>query len=147
MGTKEDQQESWPKQVAQPSSSVGKREVKSSPKERTSGREENILKIIQSTTDETSSNSPTTIWILPDNRRDKESREIEKTRVPLQYSCLENPKDRGAWQATVHGVARVRHDLVTKLLMLLKTSSQEKRLSAEELIHSNCDAGEDLRVL
>ena len=22
---------------------------------------------------------------------------------PLQYSCLENPKDRGAWQATVHG--------------------------------------------
>ena len=21
---------------------------------------------------------------------------------PLQYSCLENPKDRGAWQATVH---------------------------------------------
>ena len=24
---------------------------------------------------------------------------------PLQYSCLENPVDRGAWQATVHGVA------------------------------------------
>ena len=24
---------------------------------------------------------------------------------PLQYSCLENPKDRGAWQATVHGVS------------------------------------------
>ena len=23
----------------------------------------------------------------------------------FQYSCLENPKDRGAWQATVHGVA------------------------------------------
>ena len=22
---------------------------------------------------------------------------------PLQYSCLENPTDRGAWQATVHG--------------------------------------------
>ena len=33
---------------------------------------------------------------------------------PLQYSCLENPMDRGAWQATVHGVARVRHDLATK---------------------------------
>ena len=32
----------------------------------------------------------------------------------LQYSCLENPKDRGAWQATVHGVARVGHDLATK---------------------------------
>ena len=26
---------------------------------------------------------------------------------PLQYSCLENPMDKEAWQATVHGVARV----------------------------------------
>ena len=25
---------------------------------------------------------------------------------PLQYSGLENPMDRGAWQATVHGVAK-----------------------------------------
>ena len=24
---------------------------------------------------------------------------------PLQYSCLENPMNRGAWRATVHGVA------------------------------------------
>ena len=29
---------------------------------------------------------------------------------PLRYSCLEIPMDRGAWQATVHGVARVRCD-------------------------------------
>ena len=27
---------------------------------------------------------------------------------PLQYSCLENPVDRGTWWATVHGVTRVR---------------------------------------
>ena len=27
---------------------------------------------------------------------------------PLQYSCLENPIDRGAWWATVHGVAKSR---------------------------------------
>ena len=33
---------------------------------------------------------------------------------PLQYSCLENPIDRGAWRATVHGIARVGHDLGTK---------------------------------
>ena len=33
---------------------------------------------------------------------------------PLQYSCLENPMDRGALQATVHRVARVGHDLATK---------------------------------
>ena len=30
---------------------------------------------------------------------------------PLQYSCLENPMDRGAWQAIVPGVVRVAHDL------------------------------------
>ena len=32
----------------------------------------------------------------------------------LQYSCLESPMDRGAWRATVHGVTRVGHDLVSK---------------------------------
>ena len=31
----------------------------------------------------------------------------------LQYSCLGNSMDRGAWRVTVDGVARVRHDLVT----------------------------------
>ena len=29
---------------------------------------------------------------------------------PLQYSCLENPLDRGTWWAAVHGFARVIHD-------------------------------------
>ena len=29
---------------------------------------------------------------------------------PLQYSCLGNPMDGGAWWATVHGIARVEHD-------------------------------------
>ena len=29
---------------------------------------------------------------------------------PLQYSCLENLMDRGAWQATVKGLQRVRHN-------------------------------------
>ena len=29
---------------------------------------------------------------------------------PLQYSCLENPVDRGASLATVHGAERVGHD-------------------------------------
>ena len=33
---------------------------------------------------------------------------------PLQYSCLENPMHRGAWWATVHGIARAGHNLVTK---------------------------------
>ena len=30
---------------------------------------------------------------------------------PLQYSCLENPMDGGAWWATVHGVAKIRTQL------------------------------------
>ena len=33
---------------------------------------------------------------------------------PLQYSHLENPIDRGACQATDHGMARVGHNLETK---------------------------------
>ena len=34
---------------------------------------------------------------------------------PLQYSCLENPMDRGAWQAIAHGVTRVGHDLALQI--------------------------------
>ena len=30
---------------------------------------------------------------------------------PLQYSCLGNPMDKGAWRATVHRVTRVRQQL------------------------------------
>ena len=33
---------------------------------------------------------------------------------PLQYSCLGNPMDRGAWWATVHGLHTVGHDAATK---------------------------------
>ena len=39
----------------------------------------------------------------------------ERNGNPLQYSCLENFMDRGAWQATVHGVAKVRHDWESSL--------------------------------
>ena len=38
---------------------------------------------------------------------------------PLQYSCLENPMDRGAWGATVHGVTKSQ----TRLSIL---SNEEK---------------------
>ena len=30
--------------------------------------------------------------------------------TPLQYSCLENPMDQGAWEAAVQGSHRVEHD-------------------------------------
>ena len=38
---------------------------------------------------------------------------------PLQYSCLENPMDRGAWRATVHGVS--------------KSQTRLKRLSTQDV--------------
>ena len=34
----------------------------------------------------------------------------EENGNPLQYSCLENPMDGGAWKATVHGVAKSETD-------------------------------------
>ena len=39
---------------------------------------------------------------------------------PLQYYCLENPMDRGAWQATVYGVAK-RTSLVAQMVKHLST--------------------------
>ena len=49
--------------------------------------------------------SVTEIWILLLCSRG------EGNDTPLQYSCLENPMDRGAWWAAVHGVARGRTGL------------------------------------
>ena len=43
---------------------------------------------------------------------------------PLQYSCLGNPMGRGAWWATVHGVARVGHDLATKQQQQIETGGR-----------------------
>ena len=40
---------------------------------------------------------------------------------PLQYSCLENPMDRGTWWATVHGSQRVGHDWATNTFCFLSS--------------------------
>ena len=40
--------------------------------------------------------------LIPGSGRSPEEGDVN----PLQYSCLENPMDRGAWQATVHGVSK-----------------------------------------
>ena len=51
---------------------------------------------------------------------------------PLQYSCLENPMDRGAWWATVHGVAksrtRLRDFTSTSHHSVMDSSSRNKQL-------------------
>ena len=43
-------------------------------------------------------------WVRSLGWEDPESKEGSGN--PLQYSCLENPMDGGAWWATVHGVAK-----------------------------------------
>ena len=49
---------------------------------------------------------------------------------PLQYSCLENPMDRGAWWATVHGVAKSRTWLSDF------TSTSQKLQSSGQILRS-----------
>ena len=63
---------------------------------------------------------------------------------PLQCSCLENPRDGGAWWAAVSGVAQGR----TRLKQLSSSSMDvragpKRRLGARELMLLNCGAGED----
>ena len=51
--------------------------------------------------------------------------------TPLQYSCLENPMDRGAWWAAVHGVAK-RHDWVTSLSCIGEGKGNPLQCSCQE---------------
>jgi len=38
---------------------------------------------------------------------------------PLQYSCLENSMDRGAWWAIVHGVTKSRTQLSNYIIIII----------------------------
>ena len=60
------------------------------------------------------------VWGVYIPQGQKESDSVEATQhthtgegngTPLQYSCLENPMDGGAWQAAVHGVAKSQTQL------------------------------------
>jgi len=53
---------------------------------------------------------------------------------PLQYSCLENPMDRGAWRAIVHGVAKSWSRLSNWAIR----SSWSEPLSAPGLVFADC---------
>ena len=48
----------------------------------------------------------TYIWTQSKKKKKKVEKEIRFAGTPLQYSCLENPMDGGAWKAAVHGVAQ-----------------------------------------
>ena len=65
---------------------------------------------------------------------------------PLQYSCLENPMDGGAWLAAVHGVAKSRTRLsdFTLTIKRLSTAQMEKAINPST---SFCPAGLPLRVM
>ena len=57
---------------------------------------------------------------------------------PLQYPCLENPNDRGAWWATVHGAAKSQTQLSTnahKQWVVLEFLRQFLVSSPGELFH------------
>ena len=49
-------------------------------------------------------------WVQPLGPEDFSG---EENGNPVQYSCLQNPMNRGAWWAAVHGVTRVGYDRVT----------------------------------
>ena len=48
---------------------------------------------------------------------------------PLQYSCLENPRDRGAWWAAAYGVVQSR----TRLMRLSSSSSSSNHIKIEKI--------------
>ena len=56
---------------------------------------------------------------------------------PLQYSCLGNPMNRRAWQATIHeGPKRVRHDLAPKHQQLASSKARSLSRGSSQEIYS-----------
>ena len=65
----------------------------------------------------------------------------EGTSSPLQYSCLENPMDREAWQTTVYGVARVGHDsdwTTTNVILGFPCGASGKETAGQYRRHKRC---------
>ena len=73
----------------------------------------------------------------------------EGSGYPFQYSCLENPTDRGAWWASVHGVAKSQTWLSHWACMLSRVSQESKStvwIMGQEIrpytAHSVCTGGQ-----
>ena len=53
---------------------------------------------------------------------------------PLQYFCLDNPMDRGAWWATVHGSKRVGHDRVANSFTFKTICSSGNEMERDPMV-------------
>ena len=68
---------------------------------------------------------------------------------PLQYSCLGNPMDKGAWQAAVHGVAKSQTRLCdsTGATIYAEDTTVNKRdkslLSVNQLVNGSCESSSE----
>ena len=60
--------------------------------------------------------------------------------TPLQYSCLKNPTDRGAWWAVVHGVARSRTRL-SDFTFTFHFPALEKEMATYSCLENPRDGG------
>ena len=63
---------------------------------------------------------------------------------PLQYSCLENPMDRGAWRATDHGVTK-GHDGSDLAYMHLNTITETSAIPHRTKTHRSRGQKRELR--
>ena len=64
---------------------------------------------------------------------------------PLQYSCQENPMDRGAWGATVHRVAKSRTRLSDFSLAQLYPTVYEIGMKDQFLLSGNTQAAQEYK--
>ena len=71
------------------------------------------------------------LWVLFWNQIELK----EGNGTPLQYSCLENPMDRGAWKAAVHGVAESRTRL-SDFTLTFHLHALEKEMATHFSVHA-----------
>ena len=67
--------------------------------------------------------------------------------TPLQYSCLENPMDRGAWWAAVHGVAKSRTRLSDFTFIFHFHALEKEMATHSSVLHKHEQTAEALVFL
>ena len=61
----------------------------------------------------------------------------ERNGNPLQYSCLGNPRDRGTWHATVHGIAKSQLNNIVSLLRAENVCTYYAQLKLNALYYAS----------